>query len=331
MRTPLQSPIRFADSGEAANSALRYLVTVGTRVSAPSLIALRDISYVMECVRTGFVERTDLRALIHTIRGLPDPNLARQMKASLPYFLGSVCERFRANETVQRAHFAIFDLDHVPDIEAAKREALRHFPWLRWAFRSVRDGVKLLAQFDRPVTLEGEYRRLWRYLALQIERALDLPVDSTPDWSRACFFSFDPGLLYNSGFKPVDTALSLREEALLSEFARSAPSSANNACDSWTKSSLSTYSGTSPSDFDRAREIVLRLASRIIPYSDWIRAGMALYAGFGEAGRPLWDLFLDNPHYTDTPAELNRHWRSFARVHSIGLETLFYLGERYAQ
>jgi len=74
---------------------------------------------------------------------------------------------------------------------------------------------------------------------------------------------------------------------------------------------------------------VERLAQVVIPYSDWIRVGMALYSGFGEDGKELWQLFLANPHYRDTQREMDAHWRSFRRVRSISLETLFYLGGKY--
>ena len=319
----------FADGGEARNSALRYLVTVGKRVDAPNIIANRDISWVMECVRSGIVEETDIRALIHTIRSLPNEKLARAMKASLPYFLGSVCRPPRSNNTVEYANFAIFDLDHVPDIEAAKRHALEKLPFLRWAFRSVRDGVKLLAQFDRPVADQAKYRVLWNYLARQVERALELPVDSTPDWSRACFFSFDPGLLYSSSFRPVKVGEALAEAEQLLPLLRPRKEAQPLAAKGNVALAVPMDGRSPEEEFALARRVVEGLATRVIPYHDWIRAGMALYAGFGERGRELWHLFLSNPNYSDSEADLDRHWRSFSKIRNITLGTLFYLGGVY--
>jgi hypothetical protein len=363
----------FADSGEATNSAIRYAVTVGHRVSAPAIIALRDISYVMDCVKTGFVEGTDIRALIHTIRHLPNEQLARAMKAGLPWFCGSVCERFRSNATVKYANFAIFDLDHVPDYETVKKKAF-NLPWVRWAFRSVRDGVKLIAQFDRPVTREEDYRVLWKSLAETVKWSLRLDVDATPDWSRACFFSFDPGLLYNSAFKAVEVDFALREASLVMEMCgagkrekeekEGAPSGNQvstlvlpegrspirypifkgqtyqevlddngNTKDEKTGSRINLrFSGKTEdcvNDFSRARSTIENLATKRIEYLDWIKIGMAIYAGFGEGGRELWDIFLDNPNYEETMKDLDHHWRSFRNVRTITLATLFYLGEKY--
>ncbi|MBW6514942.1 MAG: hypothetical protein K0B87_09360, partial [Candidatus Syntrophosphaera sp.] len=207
--------LSFADGGERSNSAIKYPVTIGKKVTAPSVIAIRDIAHVIESIKTGFVEGTDLRALIHTIRNQPNQDLAKAMKTGLPWFCGAVCERFRSNATVQSAQFMLFDLDHVPDIEGMKAAAIAKLPFVRYAFRSVRDGVKLIAQLDRPITVEEEFRTLWRYLALRVMTTLDHPVDSAPDWARACFFSFDPGLLHNSGFRPLEVEKAGLEAKLL--------------------------------------------------------------------------------------------------------------------
>ena len=82
-------------------------------------------------------------------------------------------------------------------------------------------------------------------------------------------------------------------------------------------------------DFARARLIVEGLAQLRIEYSEWIKTGMSLYAGFGEAGRDLWNLFLHNPHYSETQANLDKHWRSFRSVRHTTLASLFYIGGKY--
>jgi len=335
------------------NSAIRYPVTVGWNISAPALIAERDISEVVSCIRGGRFERTDLRAEIEVIRNLHCAELAQAMKKRLPWFCGSLCEKRRSNATVRIARFAIFDLDHVADIEGLKAAAIAKLPFVRYAFRSVRDGVKLIAQFDRPVTDEEDFRLLWRYLASQVRSALKHEVDSTPDWARACFFSYDPGLLdgLGQGFRPLEvpTALMGAEFVLAIErrggaearrdagpgvansaLPQGSQSPSNDASDSVRSPNRNSASQPHSEDtFEKARLIVQKLATQVIPYADWYRAGMALYAGFGEAGRELWDLFLDNPHYADTQREMDKQWRSFARVRTISLETLFWLGGKY--
>ena len=87
--------------------------------------------------------------------------------------------------------------------------------------------------------------------------------------------------------------------------------------------------GQNPDDYEKASKVVQKLAQMVIPYSDWYRVGLALYAGFGEAGRPLWNLFLQNPHYRDTQRGLDAKWHSFRGVREITLATLFEIGGRY--
>ena len=86
---------------------------------------------------------------------------------------------------------------------------------------------------------------------------------------------------------------------------------------------------TSPDDFEKASQIVQKLAQCVIPYSDWYRIGLALYAGFGEAGRQLWNLFLANPHYNDSQRDLDAKWNSFRNPREITLATLFEIGGRH--
>ena len=86
---------------------------------------------------------------------------------------------------------------------------------------------------------------------------------------------------------------------------------------------------TTSDDYTKAREVVTKLAQIRFEYKDFIKVGLALYAGFVGRGRELWDIFLDNPNYNDTPATLVTHWRSFAGVRNTKLATLFYVGKQY--
>ncbi len=82
-------------------------------------------------------------------------------------------------------------------------------------------------------------------------------------------------------------------------------------------------------DYARAEYIVSILAAIKIAYLDWVKIGQALYAGFGERGKPLWDYFLDNPHYKESINNLNVHWYSFRNTHSVTLASLFYVAKIY--
>jgi hypothetical protein len=202
---------------EPPNSAIQLAVSAGRDIRDPRNMETRDISYIMSCVRDGRFEHEDLRATIHTIRELPNPKLAAGMKLTLPYFLGSVCAPPRCNANVQYANFMIFDLDHVPDVEGLKREAVQKLPFVKYAFRSVRDGVKLIAAFKPRITDEKAFRAIWQSLALQISKALDFPVDTTPDWARACFLSWDPDLIANLACRSLDPKLALAAAEMVLE------------------------------------------------------------------------------------------------------------------
>lgn len=335
--TTTQRPAPFTDGGELQNTAVQYPVTVGLLITQPSVIATRDISYVIDCVRQGVVEGNDLRAQIGVIRTTADKAVARQLKAQLPYFLGSVCRRYRSNEAVEKARFMIFDLDGISDPAAVKAEALAKLPFLRWAFVSPGGkGVKLIAQLDRDITLEAEYRELWAWLALQVNTVLGIEPDSTPDWARACFFSYDPELLTNAAFKPVavnSELLQLRELSFAWQRESRTLGGSKEATDGHhtaRENPASEARITSPEeDFARAREVVAQLAQIRIPYHEWVKVGFALYSAFGEPGRSIWYLFQSNPHYRDTAADLAKQWRSFRSVRNTTLGTLFYIAEQH--
>jgi len=79
----------------------------------------------------------------------------------------------------------------------------------------------------------------------------------------------------------------------------------------------------------KAKQIVSTLSQYHIAYPDWVKIGMALYAGFGEQGKYLWDYFLSNPNYNDTERTIDTHWRSFRSVNRVTLASLFYIAEKY--
>lgn len=83
------------------------------------------------------------------------------------------------------------------------------------------------------------------------------------------------------------------------------------------------------SNWTKAEKAVAILATMHIDYPDWVKIGMALYAGFGENGKVLWDMFLHNPNYDEKQWRLDTHWRSFRSVHSVKLPSLFYVAEKY--
>ncbi len=364
--TPLSDP----EADLSYPEIMRYPITVGKNVRQPENITIRDISYVIAAIRQGFYEGYNLKKAVSVIRGMTDKDAQRNAKSTLPWFSGSLMHTKRANANVKHASFMIFDLDHVKDIEAIKALSVSKFPWIRYAFHSVTDGVKLVAMLSKPLTNEEKFRTIYSYLSLQLETLLKVPCDHTPDWARACFMSYDPELIDNlRRLKPIDVddyyrqALSFRELNIVRiagvDAAHIAGVDAANAhsravsqskggmdysepCQDTRvvhlaasqgnkhKTGISQIDSTNiEDDYAKAEQIVATLSKIKLERQDWIKIGYALYSAFGEGGKPLWDMFVDNPNYNDTQRKIDMHWHSFKNVRSITISSLFYLADKY--
>ena len=253
-------------------------------------------------------------------------------------------------------------------IESLKSLAIAKLPYIRYAFRSVNDGVKLVAQFTKDITNERDYCKIYVFLAMQIEWALKRICDNTHDPARACFLSYDPALLINHQVKPLDPRVTLKQadEVMKLSFPRRqesmSPSQAQesfspnltpHSCESRNLTQLreipdqvrdegvcgvpanansplqNVASASDGTDYAKAEKAVLGLSKLVIDYYDWIKIGQSLFAGFGQDGKALWDMFMDNPNYNDDQRLINLKWFSFRNVRSITLATLFYMAEKY--
>lgn len=311
---------------------MRYPVTVGRSVRNPENLTVRDLGYVMDCIRHGDYEGYNLMRAIPNLRKMPDKEAQKTAKLSLPWFSGSLMQHKRSNINVKHAQFQIFDLDHVSNPEQLKELAISKFPWLRYAFRSAVDGVKLIGQFTKAITNEDIYRRIYVFLALQIEWTLKHGCDTTSDWARACFMSYDPNLLVNPNCYPLDASVTYKQAVSVMEipFPREKPPTPNVVADVPSAVMATTDKmSVATDDYAKAEQIVSIMSKIPIVYKDWIKIGQALYAGFGEQGKALWDMFLNNPNYHDTQKSLDAHWHSFHSVRSIKLGSLFYVAEQY--
>jgi len=346
---------------------MRYPVTVGRSVRHPESITVRDIGYVMDCMRKGDFEGYDLKRAIHNLRQMKDKQAQKNAKLTLPWFSGSLIRKSRSNLNVEKAQFQIFDIDHVDNPEQLKELAVSNLPYICFAFCSAVDGVKLIAGFTQAITKEDVYKRIYGFLALQIEWTVKHICDCTSDWSRACYMTHDSNLLSNLNCKPLDPLVTYKQAVSVMEIpwpSRShlhpipitepSPnySGAKDSCEhphdptheSLLPNKIETNSkqttaamtpvhrgdtSTGGDDYHKAA-VVINIMSKIpIVYKDWIKMGQALRAGFGEQGKALWDMFLNNPNYNDSQRTLDAHWRSFHSVKSIRLASLFYVAEQY--
>lgn len=74
-------------------------------------------------------------------------------------------------------------------------------------------------------------------------------------------------------------------------------------------------------------EAVAHISNDELPYDDWIKVGLALYAALGPDGRDLWETWSAEASKND-PVYSAEKWDSFANVRSVTVGTLFWLARQ---
>ena len=74
-------------------------------------------------------------------------------------------------------------------------------------------------------------------------------------------------------------------------------------------------------------EAVAHIRNDELPYDDWIKVGLALYAALGPEGRDLWETWSAEASKND-PAYTAEKWDSFSSVRSVTVGTLFWLARQ---
>jgi len=333
--------------------------TFGTLISRPTDLRTVELADIIKEIKTGrFMHK------IEQVRSAKDEEQAKALKANLPYFIYGIVKEKRTNENVEQMNGIILDYDHLEDIEAFKQTAILSLPNVRYAFRSPRDGVKLVIPFSRAITKMQGFPMVWNYIKEICDATLDKVSDNTPDPARACFVSFDRDLLENENWLAFDLDECMDE---ILQFARVVdhgthekdgthrkmpvvlPSGglkvdtfASNVCSTdeasvtTTKNRINAGLQTTPllisdetASEERIRSAIDFLTQTKIDYNDWIKCGFAIYNKYGEAGKPLWDSFINNPHYKETQANLDTHWKSFNQVKSVSIGSLIHIARQY--
>jgi hypothetical protein len=310
-----QKELAMTTKKNASATFNKALLTAGNCITKTSEFEHLSIEDVINVIRTGTYLKRDLIAPILAIRKEKAREDAAKIKKALPFFTGSFFEISRCNANVCFACFAIIDLDHVPDIPATKNLIMERFPYAVCAFRSVNDGVKIVISL-KPIEDEAHFRATYAILMQRIEDITGIKPDSTPDWARACFFSYDPDLLFNEGYLSFSCELP----------PSSAPPFSSNIQGS---NHIPSLANASEDDFYKAELVIKTLSVVKLPYQDWIKTGLALKAAFGERGKALWLLYADNPHYNDDAAALERKWKSFRGSGAAGIGSIFYIGGKH--
>lgn len=74
-------------------------------------------------------------------------------------------------------------------------------------------------------------------------------------------------------------------------------------------------------------EAVAHIPNDDLPYDDWIKVGLALYAALGPEGRDLWEGWSARADKND-PEYTTEKWDSFSSVRSVTVGTLFWLARQ---
>lgn len=78
---------------------------------------------------------------------------------------------------------------------------------------------------------------------------------------------------------------------------------------------------------DLIAEAIAHIPNNDLPYDDWIKVGLALYAALGPDGRALWEAWSAEAAKND-PAQTAQKWDSFASVRNVTVGTLFWLARQ---
>lgn len=78
---------------------------------------------------------------------------------------------------------------------------------------------------------------------------------------------------------------------------------------------------------DLIAEAIAHIPNNDLPYDDWIKVGLALYAALGPDGRTLWEAWSAEAAKND-PALTAQKWDSFATVRNVTVGTLFWLARQ---
>jgi len=78
---------------------------------------------------------------------------------------------------------------------------------------------------------------------------------------------------------------------------------------------------------DLIAEAVAHISNNDLPYDEWIKVGLALYAALGPEGRDLWEAWSAEAAKND-PSHTALKWDSFSSVRNVTVGTLFWLAKQ---
>jgi hypothetical protein len=190
--TPDTSPNGSSPPSPSAWLSASVSVFPGSRDARP--IGTAPVGAVLEAIRTGtYGERIEgLRYLRSIVSGPMYVRLKGRLDAVT--FAGTFAPTRARAHLVQHTGLVHGDLDHLPDVEAVKRQ-LCAAPYTAYAFVSPSgDGLKL-GVLTGPVADAVAYTHAWQTVAAHYHREYGVTWDSSgKDVCRLCYLSADPDL-----------------------------------------------------------------------------------------------------------------------------------------
>jgi hypothetical protein len=276
--------------GKNNNEILNSQAVYNTKVFEAENLKSTTIEDIFNITRTSELlkNQTDI------LRSIQDEDEQKEYKKqNLPYFnLGTFNNNHRKNANLKSSSFFLFDYDDLDDKLDSLKARLNNDDSVFAYFVSPRgNGLKVIYRLENEITNPAFFSQLYKYYATEFKIDLGSDPDKTSDPSRPCFFSYDPEIFYNPDAKPLNIDV-------ISPIVAANP---------LVKSLDLTYS---PVDNVLLRQAVEFLRQQKLSYNDWVACGFAL-APLGEYGRQYFKLLSNNPHYNDTPVEIESKFKNF--------------------
>jgi len=305
---PLEQPMQNRD-----NSYLETIenteITFGNNIRHPEQISIVKLKGLLDVISKGnFAEE------VEKVRNTEDPELQKTLKCALPWVSMAKFRTRRALAEISSVNGLILDFDHVSDIDRMK-QSITSIPFVWSAFQSVRDGVKFVVPFAKPLTDIKRFKAIFDYISFLCREELGfVPDASASDASRAHFVSYDPEPVFNHRYLPFDWE---KLAPVIDGFAHQEIVAQTPVFDAREFGEL---------DERVLLSAVQYLAGRKFSYLDFIRCGIALHSALGEKGLPYWEFFGTNPNYQDDQKYLLEKWKSFASC-DLSIGTLFFIAK----
>lgn len=236
----------------------------------------------------------------------------KQKKTELPWFNLGIFNGIRKNDNIKESYGAVFDLDHVKDLEGTRKKLLQDTRIFAVFISPSGDGLKFIILFDKPITNKHGYRQVYMKLCKELMDKYDIDLDlSTKDVSRGTFLSYDPDIYINENPEliKVDNYINMKDVG--------ARESARNKKRRTSKTSNSPIHIIDKKVIKNLKEMAVFLVPET--YEEWMKAAFALN-NLGEAGRGIFHIVSrNNSEFHDSDEDIDNKYNQCNQP-EIGLD-----------